>query len=200
MLILLLKKFYGNDNVELIREESTLIIYQPIIRIISENGLEHDMKDVYIKLKVNDGYFKLVALYRGTVTSSECRAAYKFSHCPDDFYEPSWRFCYGDGNTPMNRYFCKARNKKDFILNMEYSLHLLNAYLTWESISGAPYREISNKITRNVNYFYEINTTDYYLNYKQLQKYSDIIINQLTSINYRYSSLNKVKLQKFYNK
>ena len=189
------KKHYGNDNVELIKNDSKLLIYIPVIKITSENTLEHEMKDVYLDIRVYNGLFKLYALYRGTLSSSECRNNYLFSHCSGHAkYAYSDHFCFGYSDTPMNRIFSKTRSKKDFILNMDYLFYILDSYLSWESISGTPYRYISY-VKDDLPFYRQISSLNNEYNYKKIEKYGNTIINKLTSISYEYTSTKNLVLK-----
>lgn len=190
------KKHYGNDNVELIKSHSKLLIYIPVIKITSENTLEHEMKDVYLEIGVYNEMFELLALYRGTLSSSECRSDYLFSHCSGipRYAAYSSKFCFGDSDTPMNRIFNKPTSKKDFILNMDYLFYILDSYLSWESISGMPYKEIS-QVKNDLSFYRSINQSNINYNYKEIEKYGNTIINKLTSISYEYNSTKNLILK-----
>jgi hypothetical protein len=189
------KKHYGNDNVELIESASRLLIYIPVIKITSENTLEHEMKDVYLEIEVYDKMFSLLTLYRGTLSSSECRNDYLFSHCNGNTQHAySRKFCFGNYDTPMNRIFHKSTVKKDFILNMDYLFYILDNYLSWESISGTPYKEISH-VKNDLSFYRPINQSNNNYNYKEIEKYSNTIINKLTSISYEYTSTKNLILK-----
>lgn len=189
------KKHYGNDNVELIKSDSKLLIYIPVIKITSENTLEHEMKDVYLEIHVSNEMFDLFTLYRGTLSSSECRSNYLFSHCSGNArYAYSSRFCFGDYDTPMNRIFHKPTVKKDFILNMDYLFYILDSYLSWESINGMPYKEISS-VKNDLSFYRPINQSNNKYNYKEIEKYGNTIINKLTSISYEYTSTKNLVLK-----
>lgn len=189
------KKHYGNDNVELIKSDSRLLIYIPVIKITSENTLEHEMKDVYLEIEVYNEMFKLLTLYRGTLSSSECRRNYLFSHSKGDVrYANSDHFCFGGFDTPMNRIFNKPTSKKDFILNMDYLFYILDSYLSWESISGVPYKEISH-VKNDLSFYRPINQSNINYNYKEIEKYGNMIINKLTSISYEYNSTKNLILK-----
>lgn len=189
------KKHYGNDNVELIKSDSKLLIYIPVITITSENALEHEMKDVYLDIRVSDKKFTLKALYRGTLSSSECRNNYLFSHCTGTArYAYSDSICFGDSSTPMNRIFNTPTSKKDFILNMDYLFYILDSYLSWESISGMPYKEISC-VKNDLSFYKKINPSNKKYNYKKIEKYGNTIINRLTSISYEYNSTRNLVLK-----
>lgn len=192
---LIAKKHYGNDNVELIKSNSKLLIYIPVIKITSENTLEHEMKDVYLEIHVSNGMFNLLTLYRGTLSSSECRSDYLFSHCSGHArYGYSSNFCFGYDDTPMNRLFNKPTSKKDFILNMDYLFYILDSYLSWESISGMPYREISH-VKNDLSFYRPIYQSNNNYNYKEIEKYGNTIINKLTSISYEYTSTKNLVLK-----
>jgi len=192
---LIAKKHYGNDNVELIKGENKLLIYIPVIKITSENALEHEMKDVYLEIHVSDDRFCLHALYRGTLSSSECRSDYLFSHCSGQARNGcSYHFCFGSDDTPMRRIFNKSTSKKDFILNMDYLFYILDSYLSWESISGTPYREISC-VKNDLSFYTPIFQSNDNYNYKEIEKYGNTIINKLTSISYEYTSTKNLVLK-----
>jgi len=192
---LIAKKHYGHDNVELIKGENKLLIYIPVIKITSENTLEHEMKDVYLEIHVSDSMFRLCALYRGTLSSSECRSDYLFSHCNGYAGDACSRyFCFGSDNTPMKRIFNKPTSKKDFILNMDYLFYILDSYLSWESISGMPYREIS-RVKNDLSFYTPISQSNDNYNYKEIEKYGNTIINKLTSISYEYTSTKDLVLK-----
>lgn len=186
------KKHYGENNVELSKDEKYLTIYYPEIIIESDSGLNHVMKDVYVDIKISPTRLTLDKLYRGTLSSAECRQEYLFSHCIGNLTDSN-TFCYGDSNiAPMNQIFQKHRDKKNLLTNIDYLFYILDSYLSWESTEGVPYRYISN-LKRDDN-FYQRCYNDTKKPYKKIKEYVTIIINKLTSFGYYYTSLNELHL------
>ena len=133
---------FGEDRVDI--DNNLLTIYYPKITIKNKNGLEHDMLDVYATIEIRSNKARLYYISRGTLTSSEIREGYLFSHV-----SWGWRnsprssdICFGTNENPVLKLM--DNEKSDNIRNVEQWLLALEFYLNWESLEGVPYRFISN--------------------------------------------------------
>lgn len=189
------EKHYGEEFVEIIN--NTLTIHRPSIIIKSDNGLIHEIKDVYINLKISDYYpyqLKLENMKRATVTSSEFRENYIHSHYSGSYIYGNQEgvFCKGDNN--VSKILDAIHNNKlSFLKSLPYYFYILDNYLEHESTEGIPYKLISN-VKNNKNYFSKIYNTDLRLNYQEILKYSSYILNELSEINFNYVSYSKIEL------
>jgi hypothetical protein len=183
---------YGKDRVDLKNNE--LIIYYPEITVESENGLSHIITDVYININIdkNDKRLIPVRFIRASQTSSEIRRGYLFSHVSGGI-KKTHDFCFGGANTPMARLTHDSSfTNKEWITNARFFFHVLDSYLSWESISGTPYREISKVI--NDDLWYKPVRNIKQLSLEEYSSYVSQIFNKLTTIDFEYTGVYNIRL------
>jgi len=167
----ILKLHFGEDRYDLEKlifsgsqktAQLTCSFYYPTINITSEDSSEHVIKDLYLYLNIvlhlsPDGIarYKDVYIYgckRASLTFGEYLSNYKHSHSNNSWYEPG-SFCLGT-STNMAMFVSSCSNtltlySRDVI---EGLLFMIDEYLSWESVSGTPYRRIW-EIYREVDNF-----------------------------------------------
>lgn len=143
---------------------SDIIIYYPTCVITNENYKSHLMRDLFIKIRI-DEYGKLLndfKIIRSTYTDLEYLSGYCHSHrCSindDTIFD--WRdTCLGNG--PIRRTELSLFNEFDNITWMLFCREL-DLYIHTESLKGIPYIYIKD-IHKSSNYI--TNYTEYDINY-----------------------------------
>ena len=128
--------------------ELTLLAHIPSTIITNTTGIEHELKDIYLKFifEINSKRLIVSSIARTTVTLDEYNSEYVFSHSnAKDPGKWSSGLCFGN-NTPLDIINRKIRNG-DYLQVYEF-FTLSEEYLKWESIEGIPYKYIS-KIGNN---------------------------------------------------
>lgn len=176
------RKVFGEDRVDV--SNSSIIIYYPSIEI-TDGKLTHTMRDVYITVnKNNNNGLKLQRISRGTLTSSEMRSSYLFSHTSSGQFDYiSESFCYGNDYNPV--YHLQQNTKIGNIKNLEMWFHSIELYLSWESKDGVPYRSIKS-VKKDTSMFNENSR----YSYPSAKKYDEIFktcVNEITTFNYEYT-------------
>ncbi|NCD06246.1 MAG: hypothetical protein EOL97_09010 [Spirochaetia bacterium] len=149
--------FYGKDRVT-IKDDYSFVIYYPEIQITNSYGLVHTMYDLWAKINIStdSNRLYLASLKRTTLSSSEIRNEYLFSHCYiNDYAYPfeSFDFCYGNSSHPLQ----SLLKEGDPFLKVDLWFLNLEAYLSWESVEGIPYRYINN-VKSDVNYYKQVSS------------------------------------------
>lgn len=176
------RKVFGEDRIDV--SNNSIIIYYPFIEI-TDGKLTHTMRNVYITVnKNNNNGLKLQRISRGTLTSSEMRNSYLFSHSSSGQFDCiSENFCYGNDYNPV--YHLQQNTKMGNVKNLEIWFHSIELYLSWESKDGVPYRSIES-IKKDTLMFNE--NSKYY--YPSVKKYNEIFktcVNEITTFNYEYT-------------
>lgn len=188
-------KHYGIDNVDR-TSEGWYRIHIPHILLKSENGLEHNIHEVYIDLQMTDEAIIPKRFFRTSISSSELRSNYLFSHVSGDAYRGiATSFCTGGSETPMS----KMRNRnistpKEMYETIPYYFHILDAYLSWESISGAPYVRISSVKDNNNLFTYTYRQTSAYTLYYYAKYYYNRVIRDIQNLEFEYTGVYDIKL------
>jgi hypothetical protein len=140
------------DNWDLqVREDFGVIIYLHFPELTITNGsISHVMKDLFISLEfTKELNFIEMKGTRTTRTYAEHYTGYMHSHLPGGSGNGSYgnfqSFCLGSSelvalNTEMS--LMNYTNYK--IIEFELWIYQIQAYAAWESLSGGPYRKISN--------------------------------------------------------
>lgn len=130
---------YGETFVDV--QDEYIIIWFPEITI--SNSVEQSlvMRDLYLRFTLyeEDRRIYISGLKRATVTASEFRNRYKFSHCTGDFFDWDADFCFGSTDIARLR---KQSNSGEVFSNLRFFLEALKEYLSWESLEGTPYKSI----------------------------------------------------------
>ena len=118
------------------------IIRFPEYTLTSESGKKHVIRNLFVrfhmdhKLRYYGGFMGL----RTTYTEAEWVSDYAHSHLHGRALD--WLdFCTGSG--PINIIITDLKDKFD-LNKFIFFLHNVKSYVAWESISGTPYRYISN--------------------------------------------------------
>ena len=142
------------DEDEEINECSVFYIHFPHIRITNSNHKEHDIYDLYLRLRLDtsDGSLYDVQGNRATYNQAEFESDYSHSHLSSTVASiGAWGgFCMGAEEIVQD---INELETKPFEGNedlFEAVLFQLEIYLQWESLEGGPYRRISN-ISRRKN-------------------------------------------------
>ena len=145
------------------------IIHYPDIHIVSEDGNEHDIKDLFVGFHISlsmasyitrgDIRFTLdeVFGFRSTLSFAEWNSSYAHSHLSMGKRQRAnsilnaHQFCTGSGD--IAEFIPKLRERigcqfDDESLGMLFSL--AETMIRWESVSGNPYRRI-RKINENIS-------------------------------------------------
>lgn len=132
-------------------QENSIIIKWDKIEVGNSRGNRHTIYDMYVKLKMNDSWNRLLRMEgaRGLINFKEYESEYTFSHLSYNNFELS-RFCVGTA-TPMSNFLSVLSTSEFTITLFEGFLYQLDVYLTWESIEGIPYRYISDIRYKNSN-------------------------------------------------
>jgi hypothetical protein len=122
-----------------------LILYYPEISITNSVEFKHTLRDVYLKYifikSKNLWGFNSISMCRNTYTEKEWLDYYMHSHIAVSYLNSySSSFCMGS-NTPTSNLLTQFQ--KNLLKFREFIL-LFEAYLSWESIEGKPYRYIEN--------------------------------------------------------
>lgn len=125
-------------------------IYYPEIHITNELGLEHTIKDVYVKFvfRILNYGIKLDNFYitRATVFTKEYKSDgegfYIHSHSRRGLPGEWLGFCLG--SSPYNTLYNKLyETRPHSIMDLQNLFFGLESILSWESIAGTPYNYIS---------------------------------------------------------
>jgi len=142
--------YYGEDKVWKDNRNNSIIIYFPTITISNSQGGSHIMRDLYVKLKINNKTLNIL-LARTTVLDYEYQH-YLFSHCNGTrLGRYSGSLCFGD--TVLQNNVKKCINS--FTINytsIDYIISSLYGYLSWESLEGTPYYTFTNIENHIYNY------------------------------------------------
>jgi hypothetical protein len=141
-----------------------IIIHFPYLKLTSESGSTHDLRDYFIKIEVtikNDFTleFSKTEGLRMTFTPLEFATGYRHSHqqtaifdthnsSHQDYRNQFGEFCTGSGD--INSALALINNEQ-VLDEDQFRLYLLQIqpYLEWESISGVPYRRIDQLKPKN---------------------------------------------------
>lgn len=119
----------------------SIIVHYPEVTITNSLGRTHTIKDLYVKLEILPS-IKFSGT-RTTFTEKEWNSDYCHSHLPikETFHE----FCTM-GSDDLKKTFADIQVNLYSLSKMDVMLlkEQLNAYVSWESIEGVPYRHISN--------------------------------------------------------
>jgi hypothetical protein len=128
------------DNVEIDIQGENIIFLFPLIEVRNSNGVSHKIRDLYVKILVQN--FRVVNIrgVRGKLTTKEYVVGYVHSHLPVatvNYHD----FCLGS-DTPL-RYNLKRSFKLNTILNIFDLLNNIKNFVEWESLEGGPYIRMS---------------------------------------------------------
>ena len=136
------------------RPAYTIIIHFPDL-VVSNGRREHPIKDIWVKIELSAAFCrsnKASGMYfsgtRSTMSYAEISSEYSFSHLsggwrPDNFRD----FCLGHTNFAFLCTDLYNTWNKDRFLSFCFQLE---AYLSWESLEGGPYRTIDDIRERNL--------------------------------------------------
>ena len=145
-----LKSIFPEELFELELKENgkqlDVTIRFPELLLTSENGLTHTLRDLFVKIPMIylSGNIRLGQLRyaRTTFEVKEVISSYVHSHLNSGCFSGfSSNFCYG--STVFSAFLNTARSSFD-IRDLYVFLQNLTDFLKWESISGTPYKYISN--------------------------------------------------------
>lgn len=140
-----------------------LIKFKEITLKNSEGG-EHIMTDLYVKIPfdVYDAkYYKLdiPSAIRMSATPVELEKGFSFSHISE---RPGYfgKFCLGSGDfgNSINVLYTEALQSEWLIKDLFSIIYLLEGYISWESLSGGPYKRMEilyKKDSENIHSFLE---------------------------------------------
>lgn len=138
---------FKKDVMEIFKKDNYyIIIHTPHVTITNEQGLSHNIEDIYVKIYL-DGYAKSCTLsgnwiegVRATITMSELMSRYAHSHI-SGLCTSFTLFCLGSG--PISQSFLVNNDKFDEI-EFEILMYHIKVLLETESVSGNPYNYIKN--------------------------------------------------------
>lgn len=156
------KDIFGEEYVDVNKQSITqfdLIVLFPEINITNSRNHKHVMKDVYVKINIDitshnvntgDRLSNIVLSgRRGKLSEEEYHSAYGHSHFSGRGIERWSDFCLGSSD------FAMILQTMKFSLTAEdWSLLFLSLenYLSWESLEGGPYKNISSVSLRQQTY------------------------------------------------
>lgn len=153
---LFIKKILSKDPIKsdryiVVRHYDVINVYfhYKTLTIKNSLGLEHDMKDFYIKYMFHNfrNGFQLqdIVINRATLTLAEYLSNYHFSHASGgcDRTITYSNLCFGS-DTTIGFLAKKVMNYPINLLDLSHFFHTMYSYFTWESIEGAPYKYIQN--------------------------------------------------------
>jgi len=170
ILINILNLYIGEDNYDIQKypfheNRYYLIIHYDNIEISNDRGTTHNMKDVYIFIRLTSDclIYEQFRIWRGTITPEELSYGYIFSHATpseDDFYDlrtnikniPVYyygstyryyrfgRVCLGSGH--INRTISDLMLRFDETV-WQLFLNELDVYIRYEDLQGGPYMKMN---------------------------------------------------------
>jgi hypothetical protein len=174
-------EIFGKDRVD-DSDKNYPIIYYPKIVITNSSGLSHTMLDIYVQLEIESRSYIIKKLNRTTLTSSEYRQNYIFSHGKGDINSGMCNlFCYGNNGNPVYDLGQDAV-KFNLLRNIEMWLYSIELYLSWESLEGVPYKSMF-EVIKDTDLFYIKNTTPY-LDIAKINKLMLSVISELSNLEY----------------
>lgn len=147
-----------------------IIIYFPEFIIRNKDNKEHNIKDLFVKLKL-DSSARVTNIqgYRSTLTYAEYSSNYVHSHLSTHYKENTntfSEFCLGTGSINKTLSLYNTDLNRDTFLNLLLELYPL---VTYESLEGTPYRKIEDIHCKYVDtiskyWLYNDNKRDIYIN------------------------------------
>lgn len=139
------------DNVNQYVPIPNLLVWFPTVVIKNEEGREHTIKDLYVKVKLTytGCIYTCFTMSRATYTEREIKSGYMHSHVngiqydPQDFQIP----CLGSGPLRKTIDSLYVEYNEDLWRLFCYELDL---YVQTESILGVPYRYLENIYNREL--------------------------------------------------
>ena len=139
-------EFFGIDNVSIGRKRNVYTYYVlirfPKLHVVSENTLEADIYGLNVYFSDDNYFFRG---FRDTFKYSEEKSNYNFSHLSGEFTGIG-DFCTGEGFFSLLNYRIGNgmydTNFLDIKEFLEEFFAYLPQYLSWESITGTPYKYI----------------------------------------------------------
>lgn len=179
-----LKQFISAYGEQYVDDECPYItVHFPEITVSNSIEQSHIIRDVYLKFEIRSNGVKLYGLKRGTVTETEWRNNYWFSHC-DSYRVSEWTrsFCFGYTDIADIKEKLAERNKLYVFKHLSYFLEAIKEYLSWESLEGVPYYKIDSVIN-DVTRFQEksINISNV-----PIEEMYNSCIRNITSLKYSY--------------
>lgn len=149
-----------------------IIVHFPEVRISNENNAYVDIKDLWAKIPLKilrtgydsnnpDSYeckmYNSFTFTRSNFPINHLRSDYMHSHCPGIPLSDTWLSCCL-GNGPIKRTVATLCSSPDIDI-WSLFVYELDLYTRTESISGGPYRYMSNIINGNAvfTYFFDNN-------------------------------------------
>lgn len=123
-----------------------ITIHFPEVHMTSEEGREHDIKDLYICWYLDKNGLPFPSLYgtRTTISYAEYSSDYMHSHMAGGKTAKFTKMCLGGSRSGISgavgHFFNNGWNSDKFMK----ALLLLYTYVGWESNSGGPYRSMRN--------------------------------------------------------
>lgn len=179
-----LKQFISAYGEQFVDDDSLYItVHFPEITVSNSIEQSHIMRDVYLKFEIRSNGVKLYGLKRGTVTETEWRNSYWFSHC-NSYNVSEWTrsFCFGYTDIREIRDKLEGKSKLYTFNHLSYFLEAIKEYLSWESLEGVPYRKIDSVIN-DVTRFQEKSIN---INNVPIEEMYNSCIRNITSLKYSY--------------
>lgn len=172
---------YSKENIDIQIEKNgitNIILYIPEITIINSLGLDHIMRDIYLKFEFRNNIFFRMSIRRTTFYSIECYYDYVYSHVNANWGSWSSNFCFG--STDYAQTYSKI-TKSISLFAQEFPQFVagLNNYLSWESIEGRPHRNMSNLFLNSS----DSSASAPYYDFNHLYV---LFMNNITAIKYKY--------------
>ena len=142
------KTVFGNDNVDC--NDENIIIHFPEFTIENSNGLQHVIKDLYVKLtNIFNGMSDNIQGCRATMSNLEWIEGYEHSHLTSGKFDGFKTFCLGTSGINELITLIKSesfRNKtEEEMKNISVNFCLtIENFVKWESLEGTPYMYIEN--------------------------------------------------------
>lgn len=154
-------ELYNNDSDSANQE---LIIKFPELTLFNSIGSQHTIKDLFIKIKASSvGIINTLYGTRTTFNLKELSSNYIHSHLHPDAINGFSNFCMGTSELGM--YMAEKSNTPDLSEDeFEYLLHIINNYLTWESLEGGPYKKIDDISIGGNSYRYTVGLSNSNIN------------------------------------
>lgn len=159
-LILTARNIYGEENVSCynINGKSLILVRYGDIVLTNKYDESHLMRGVYagFSIKNSEQIDLSTRFLRSTYTFNEVISNFCFSHVPSDYLSSLFNssnkqyfstVCEGYGDFPENKmiFGSKVTESNDLLDDIEYEMiwHSLFNYISYESLEGGPYTEIS---------------------------------------------------------
>lgn len=149
---------FGEERISINRKDYAITVHFPKLIVKNSLGVEHPITDMYTTFYFYIDSFTIYLDHfegiRTSFTMKEYLSGYSFSHLSNSI-ESTGNFCLG-WDTPFSRAINNLKVDKlqgttftiekvdEYTNNLEIVLYMLPEYLSWESLSGGPYKLLSS--------------------------------------------------------